>query len=412
MENWRVTVLQWLNIDASGFSWIEKFALVMVFLLVIMLVYRLCKLILHRVVFKIVRATKVTWDDVLLDHKVLDKAVMIIPALLALVFFPFVFVDDPGVYDLVQRLTWVYVVGVVISTLVTAMTALSHILHEKERLRDKPIKGAIQMAQILTILLGVIIMVSIVINKSPAYLLTGLGASAAVLMLVFQDLILGLVAGIQLSVNNMMRVGDWVVVKDKDINGTVIEITLTTVKIQNWDYTISTIQPQALINGSFVNWRNMFDSGGRRIARTINMDLRSVRFLTDDEIMQWEKDPLLATYIADIRKRIAAAHEKGDEVEARSLRMTNLGIFRIYLQNYISSLSSFNGSFISMVRLMEPTENGVPMQIYFFTAQTSWVEYEGVQSALFEHIFSIVPEFGLRLFQAPTGDDIRACLRS
>ena len=412
MENWRVTVLQWLNIDASGFSWIEKFALVMVFLLVIMLVYRLCKLILHRVVFKIVRATKATWDDVLFDHKVLDKAVMIIPALLALVFFPFVFVDDPGVYDLVQRLAWVYVVGVVISTLVTAMTALSHILHEKERLRDKPIKGAIQMAQILTILLGVIVMVSIVINKSPAYLLTGLGASAAVLMLVFQDLILGLVAGIQLSVNNMMRVGDWVVVKDKDINGTVIEITLTTVKIQNWDYTISTIQPQALINGSFVNWRNMFDSGGRRIARTINIDLRSVRFLTDDEIMQWEKDPLLATYIADIRKRIAAAQEKGDEVEARALRMTNLGIFRIYLQNYISSLSSFNDNFVSMVRLMEPTENGVPMQIYFFTAQTSWVEYEGVQSALFEHIFSIVPEFGLRLFQAPTGDDIRACLRS
>ncbi len=412
MENWRVTVLQWLNIDASGFSWIEKFALVMVSLLVIMLVYRLCKLILHRVVFKIVRATKATWDDVLLDHKVLDKAVMIIPALLALVFFPFVFVDDPSVYDLVQRLTWVYVVGVVISTLVTAMTALSHILHEKERLRDKPIKGAIQMAQILTILLGVIVMVSIVINKSPAYLLTGLGASAAVLMLVFQDLILGLVAGIQLSVNNMMRVGDWVVVKDRDINGTVIEITLTTVKIQNWDYTISTIQPQALINGSFVNWRNMFDSGGRRIARTINMDLRSVRFLTDAEIMQWEKDPLLATYIADIRKRIAAAQEKGDEVEARALRMTNLGIFRIYLQNYISSLSSFNDNFVSMVRLMEPTENGVPMQIYFFTAQTSWVEYEGVQSALFEHIFSIVPEFGLRLFQAPTGDDIRACLRS
>lgn len=412
MENWRVTVLQWLNIDASGFSWIEKLALVMVSLLIIMLVYRLCKLILHRVVFKIVRATKATWDDVLFDHKVLDKAGMIIPALLALVFFPFVFVDDPGVYDLVQRLAWVYVVGVVISTLVTAMTALSHILHEKERLRDKPIKGAIQMAQILTLLLGVIIMVSIVINKSPAYLLTGLGASAAVLMLVFQDLILGLVAGIQLSVNNMMRVGDWVVVKDKDINGTVIEITLTTVKVQNWDYTISTIQPQALINGSFVNWRNMFDSGGRRIARTINIDLRSIRFLTEDEIVQWEKDPLLATYVADIRKRIATAHDKGDEVEARALRMTNLGIFRIYLQNFISSLSSFNENFVSMVRLMEPTENGVPMQIYFFTEQTAWVRYEEEQSALFEHIFSIVPEFGLRLFQAPTGDDIRACLKS
>ena len=176
MENWRVTVLQWLNIDASGFSWIEKLALVMVSLLIILLIYRLCKLILHRVVFKIVRATKATWDDVLFDHKVLDKAVMIVPAILALVFFPFVFVDDPGIYDLVQRLAWVYVVGVVISTVVTALTALSHILHEKERMRDKPIKGAIQMTQIVVLLLGVIVMVSIVINKSPAYLLTGLGA--------------------------------------------------------------------------------------------------------------------------------------------------------------------------------------------------------------------------------------------
>lgn len=289
MENWRVTVLHWLNVDTSGFSWIEKLALLMVFLLVIMIIYRVCKLILHRVIFKIVRATKATWDDVIFDHKVLDKAIMIIPALLALVFFPFVFVGEPDIYDLVQRLAWVYVVGVIISTVVTALTALSHILHEKERLRDKPIKGAIQMVQILVLLLGVIVMVSIVINKSPAYLLTGLGASAAVLMLVFQDLILGLVAGIQLSANNMMRVGDWVVVKDKDINGTVIEITLTTVKVQNWDYTISTIQPQALVNGSFVNWRNMFDSGGRRIARTINIDLRSVHFLAADDIVRWEK---------------------------------------------------------------------------------------------------------------------------
>lgn len=412
MENWRVTVLHWLNVDTSGFSWIEKLALLMVFLLVIMIIYRVCKLILHRVIFKIVRATKATWDDVIFDHKVLDKAIMIIPALLALVFFPFVFVGEPDIYDLVQRLAWVYVVGVIISTVVTALTALSHILHEKERLRDKPIKGAIQMVQILILLLGVIVMVSIVINKSPAYLLTGLGASAAVLMLVFQDLILGLVAGIQLSANNMMRVGDWVVVKDKDINGTVIEITLTTVKVQNWDYTISTIQPQALVNGSFVNWRNMFDSGGRRIARTINIDLRSVHFLADDDIVRWEKDILLAEYIADVRERMAEAREKGDEVTVRALRLTNLGLFRVYLQNFISSLSSFNADFVSMVRLMEPTEHGVPMQIYFFTTQTAWVRYEEIQSALFEHVFSIVPEFGLRLFQAPTGEDIRSCLRS
>lgn len=408
MNNWRVTLLDWLNINVESFSWLERLALGMAFLVFIVCIYRLCRLFLHRAVFRVVRATRVTWDDILLDHQVLDKAIMIVPALLSLLFIPFVFVGHDSLYDLAQRIAWVYVVGVVLSTVITALSALIHILHEQERLRDKPIKGAIQMLQILILLLGIIVMVSIVIDKSPAYLLTGLGASAAVLMLVFQDLILGLVAGIQLSANNMMRVGDWVIVEDKGINGTVIEITLTTVKIQNWDYSISTIQPQALVNGSFVNWRNMFDSGGRRIARVINIDLHSVRFLSDDELRQWESDPLLATHIARLRDDMAQARDAGDEVKARTLRPTNLGMFRIYLQNFIASLSSFNGDFISMVRLMEPTQNGVPMQIYFFTTKTTWVNYEAEQSALFEHIFSVVPEFGLRLFQAPTGEDIRS----
>lgn len=412
MNNWRISLLDWLNVDVLTFSWLEQLVFASVILLVIVLIDRLCKLVLHRFVFRIVRATKATWDDVLLDHKVLDRAIAIVPAIFLVVFLPFIFVGHATLYDLTQRLCWVYLIGVFLGTVVAALTALSHILLEKEAFRGKPVKGGIQMVQILVILLGIIVMVSVVIEKSPAYLLTGLGASAAVLMLVFQDLILGLVAGIQLSANNMMRVGDWVVVKEKGIDGTVIEITLTTVKIQNWDYTISTIQPQALVNGSFTNWQNVFKSGGRRIARVINIDMHSVRFLTDDEIVKWSSDALVASYIENIRARMAKAEAEGDSFSVRSLRLTNLGVFRMYLQRYISSLDTYNADFVSMVRLMEPTEHGVPVQIYFFTDKTAWILYEDVQASLFEHVFSIVPEFGLRLFQSPSGDDIRSFLKA
>ncbi len=407
-NDWRASLLEWLKIDTSGFTWVEQLAFASIILLVIVIVDKLCNLIMHRIVFRVVRATKATWDDVLLDKKVLDKAIKIVPALLLVVLLPFVFVRDTYLYIFIQRITWLYIVGVIISTIVTALSALSLILQEKEALRNKPIKGGVQMLQILVMALGIIVMISIVINKSPLYLLTGLGASAAVLMLVFQDTILGLVAGIQLSANDMMRVGDWVVVPGKQIDGSVIEITLTTVKIQNWDYTISTIQPQALVNGSFTNWRNVFDSGGRRIARTINIDIRTVRFLTDEEVNKWRDEPLLTEYIDNTLQQIADAKAKGNDVTARSLQMTNLGMFRIYLQEYIRALNAFNADFVSMVRLMEPTANGVPMQIYFFSNQTAWVIYEGIQSSLFEHIFASISKFDLRLFQAPTGEDLRS----
>lgn len=412
MNNWRESLLDWLNVNVSTFSWLEQLVFASVILLFIVLIDRLCKFVLHRFVFRIVRATKVSWDDVLLDHKVLDKAVSIVPAIFLAVFLPFVFVGHATLYDFTQRLCLVYLIGTFLSTLVAVLTALSHILLEKEAFRGKPIKGGIQMLQILIILLGIIVMVSVVVNKSPAYLLTGLGASAAVLMLVFQDLILGLVAGIQLSANNMMRVGDWVVVRDKGIDGTVIEITLTTVKIQNWDYTVSTIQPQALVSGSFTNWQNVFESGGRRIARVINIDMRSVRFLTEEEVERWSADELVAPYIENVRSRVAKAEELGDAFAVRSLKLTNLGVFRMYLQRYISSLDSYNADFVSMVRLMEPTEHGVPVQVYFFTNKTAWILYEDIQASLFEHIFSIVPEFGLRLFQSPSGDDVRTLLNA
>lgn len=407
MENWRTTLLSWFNITDTHLSWVEQLAYAAVILLVVVVVDRISKIVLNNVLSKIVRASKAKWDDILLDQKVLNKLVAILPAILLVLFLPFVFVGNESLYILTQRLCWIYLVGAVLAFIVSALSALTHILEDNDTFKNKPVKGAIQMVQVLFIVLGIIIMISIMVDKSPAYLLTGLGASAAILMLVFQDLILGLVAGIQLSANKMMQVGDWVEVKDKGIDGTVIEITLTTVKVRNWNYTVSTIQPQALVTGSFTNWSNMFRSGGRRVARVVNIDISSVRFMTPDELLQWQDNKLVGGYITDTLARIDTARDSGDTVTADALRITNLTLFRIFVQNYIQAMPTSHKDFISMVRLMEPTAHGIPMQLYFFTNDTAWVVYESIQSSVFEYIFAVAPEFGIRFFQLPTGHDLQ-----
>lgn len=407
MENWRTILLNWLHIDISALVWYEQLAMVCVILLIIAIVDRLSKFILNRFLSRLVRASKAKWDDVLLDRNVLNNLIAIIPAILLVLFLPFVFVDDPTLYTITQRLSWIYLVAITLRFVLSFFSALAHILESADSYKDKPIRGTIQMLEVLFSMLAVIIMISIAVNKSPVYLLTGLGASAAILMLVFQDLILGLVAGIQLSANKMMQVGDWVVVKDKGIDGFVIEITLTTVKIRNWDYTISTIQPQALVNGSFVNWSNVFASGGRRIARAVNIDIRSIRFLSDEELQQWAENPLLAEFITETQLQIKAATERGDKIRATSLRLTNLTLLRRYMHNYIMQHPAFNKEFISLVRLLEPTQHGQPMQIYFFSNDTAWVNYEDIQARVFEYLYAIAPEFGINIFQSPSGEDIQ-----
>lgn len=408
MENWRSVVLQWLHIDVANFTWIEQLVSAAILLLIIAVVDRLSKLILNRIIRRIVRLSKATWDDVLLDKKVLDNMMSILPALLLVVLLPFAFVGSDTLYSLTQRLCWIYLVATVLRFSLTFISAFAHILEESESFKNKPVRGFSQMLQVLLCALAFIIIISIIVNKSPVYLLTGLGASAAVLMLVFQDLVMGLVAGIQLSVNKMMQVGDWVVVKDKGIDGSVVEITLTTVKVMNWDYTISTIPPQELVNGSFTNWQNVFKMGGRRIARVVNLDVNSVHFMTPAQIERWRDNSLLKEYIANTEQRIAEAREENDDFTAQSLRITNLTLFRLYVQNYIKSLPHCHTDFVSMVRLMEPTPQGLPMQIYFFSNDTAWVRYEGIQSSVFEYIFAIAPEFGIKMFQLPTGQDMQA----
>ena len=278
-----------------------------------------------------------------------------------------------------------------------------HIFEKNESYKDKPVKGAIQMIQIVFILIATIVIIRIIVNKSPVYLLTGIGASAAVLMLIFQDLILGLVAGIQLSANKMLQVGDWVVVKNKDIDGTVIEVTLTTVKVMNWDNTISTIQPQTLVKDSFTNWQNVFRLGGRRVARAVNLDVTTVHFMSNEELARWRDDKWIGSYVRETEEAIDEAVEEGDYVKAQSLKITNLTLFRLYIHRYIVSLPTTHKGFTTMVRLLEPTPYGQPLQLYFFSNDTAWVRYEDIQARVFEYLYAIAPEFGIKIHQLASG---------
>jgi miniconductance mechanosensitive channel len=274
----------------------------------------------------------------------------------------------------------------------------------------KPIKGYIQVVKILIYGAAIILIIAALMDQSPLLLLSGLGAMAAVLMLVFKDTILSLVASVQIGSNDMVRVGDWIEMPQLNANGDVIDIALHTVKIQNFDKTITTIPTYRLITESFKNWRGMADSQGRRIMRSIMIDQNSICFLDADEMEQLERFALLRPYLQEKREEIVQwndARAVTDEFNAR--RMTNIGTFRSYVLMYLTSLEGIAKDETLLVRQLSPTEHGLPIEIYAFAATPRWAEYETIQADIFDHLLAILPHFGLQLFQRPTGRDVRCC---
>ena len=269
-----------------------------------------------------------------------------------------------------------------------------------------------QTGQGIAALICGILIVSILIGKSPAILLTGLGASAAVIMLVFRDSILDFVSGIQLSANDMLKVGDWITVPKYGADGSVIEVSLTTVKVQNWDNTIVTLPPYLLVSDSFQNWRGMQASGGRRVKRSVNLDMTSVKFCTPDMLARYRNIDIIREYIDQTEQRVEeynAAHGiRPGERKINGLHQTNLGVFRAYLERYLRDEVPVNKGMTLMVRQLQPTETGLPMELYFFTDTVVWVDYERIQSDVFDHVLAVIPEFDLRVFQNPSGSDIEA----
>lgn len=342
-----------------------------------------------RKVKEIVEGTETRIDDILLDASMRKALSRLVPALIVNYFLPQLYDNSTSLHQWLKTLTALYVLTAVIYVCIVLVKNLYHLMEDTEKTRRYAVKGIFQMVRLIIICIGVIIGLSMILGREPTAIVTAIGASAAVLMLVFKDTILGLVASVQLSANNMLRKGDWLVCDSHGINGTVTDVSLTTVKVLNWDNSISTIPPYTLITDSFRNYQNMRDMGGRRVERSILIDLNTVRFLEPDEIE---------------RLRSRGRLEGLGEIDVRN--MVNLHLLRLYLDNFIRHDRRVNSSMLFMVRQMQPTAQGLPLQLYFFTKVTAWREFEQVQSDIFDHVYAIVNEFGLRMFQTPAGSDI------
>lgn len=405
---------RWLiacGLSASKADQLDQFILFALLLLIAFGVDFICRFILLHIVSALVKRTRVTWDDILFDRSVLIRLSRMVAPLVLSLTIPMAFagVESFGLL-LISRLCNVLILITFLNFINALLKAIYTVYNSKEQFRDRPLKGLLQTAQVALWFIGGIVIIATLLGKSPLSLLAGLGASAAILMLVFKDSIMGVVSGVQLSANDMLKVGDWIAMPKYGADGTVIEVTLNTVKVRNWDNTITTIPPYLLVSDSFQNWRGMQESGGRRVKRSVNIDMNSVRFCTPEMLDKYRKIKLLADYIDQTEKVIKdynEAQQIDNSVLVNGRRQTNLGVFRAYLNAYLHNLPTVNDEMTILVRHLQPTDHGIPVELYFFTRTTDWAPYEQIQADVFDHLLAIVPEFDLRVFQSPTGADFR-----
>ncbi len=353
--------------------------------------------------------SKTNIDNLLFDNKVPNYFIHIIPVFIWLIFLDDIFVEAVILEFFTVLFLKLYMVYLVIRGINAALVSVNSIYERREKSVKRSIKSYIQVLQIIVMTIGILVVISIIIQKDISYLITGIGAFAAVLMLVFKDSILGFVGGIQINANDMLRPGDWLSVPSAGADGTVIDISLTTVKIQNWDKTISTIPTYSLVMGSFHNWRGMEESGGRRIKRAVNIDMQSIKFVDKEKLDELKKIKLLKSYIDKKDKELIDYNAKnGDETTTYNGRhQTNIGLFRAYVVAYLRAHKEVNQDMTFLVRQLPSTEKGLPLEVYIFSKRQEWAVYEDIQSDIFDHLFSIIPEFELRIFQNPTGNDFR-----
>jgi len=318
--------------------------------------------------------------------------------------------SDSAELPVIETASGLWILLYALLTLYALLDTLHDFSRFSAKARNLPLRGIFQGVKLVTAVIALILTIALLIGKSPLLLFSGLGAMTAVLLLVFKDPILGFVAGIQLSANNMLAVNDWLEMPKYGADGDVIDISLTTVKVRNWDKTITTIPTYALISDSFKNWRGMQETGGRRIKRAVYIDATSVRFLSEEDIVRLRRLQLLSAHIETKLKEIAEDNRTRNvdpSSPANGRRLTNLGVFRAYLTAYLKTSNKIHKGLTQMVRQLDPGENGIPLEVYAFANDTDWVAYEGIQSDIFDHIFAVLPEFGLRVYQNPTGHDMR-----
>ena len=389
MEETNHAIARWLT-EAGWSETYVNLAVKAVIILGILVVAYAAAVLFRRLVVpllqKISARTKAVWDDHLFSDKVMHRAARLIPPLIWYVLLRVAFYDTPVLLNVLHKACLIYLIVAVLQLVAAFLDTLYEISSRHETLRNRPLKGVYQMIKLLAVCVGAILIVSILIGQDATAVLAGLGASAAIIMLIFRDSILGLVAGVQLSANDMLRPGDWITMAKYGADGYVTEVTLTTVKVQNFDKTITTIPPYALVSDSFQNWRGMWDSGGRRIKRSLLIDASSVHNCTAAEL--------------------AALREKGLAGTTPDAEpVVNLYALREYAARYLKGHPGIHPDLMQMVRMLQPTPEGIPVEVYCFTRETDWVAYELVQGAVFDHLFAVLPDFGLRAYQRSSDRD-------
>jgi miniconductance mechanosensitive channel len=358
-------------------------------------------------VHKLVMKTKNTWDDLLLEHNVFSRFAFLIPLLLLLFLTPIFLPAENMISTFLIVLAKIALSFQIARSVSAILNVIRSLYQRKARERYLPLSSTIQVIKLVIYLVATILAVSFILDKSPIYLLSGLGALTAVLLLVFQDTIKGLVASIQISANKMVAPGDWIEIPNYGADGDVIDIGLNTVKVKNFDNTVTTVPTYALINGSFRNWRGMLNSGGRRIKRTIILDINSISFYQNEQIEKLKEISLLKNYLQKKSDEITSSLQEnnlpGDNVNSRQL--TNIGTFRAYMEAYLHNHEKIHHNMTCMVRQLAATEAGLPLEIYCFSNDQNWQNYEGIQADIFDHLFAMAPIFNLRVFQHPTGHD-------
>ncbi len=379
----------WMN-DTGGVA-----LKIIITIVVSALLYFVTRTWLSKLVKKIVGRTRNTWDDILYDQGFFRKLSSLIPPFAAYIVLSFIRWEYKYI---LLRMVDIWLIIVILFIVTSLLSAINQIYESYPISKNRPITFFIQLIKVFLYTVVVITVVSVLVNKSPEHLIVGLSAFAAVLLLIFKDSILGFVAGIQLTANRMIRIGDWIQMDKNNANGTVLEINLYTVKVQNWDMTISTIPTYQLVSESFTNWRGMQESDGRRIMRSINVDIHSVHFLSHEEIEKFTNSAFLKDYIDQMLDKLGNINkDKMTILDERKL--TNIGIFRYYMDAWLEANPDINTHMTHMVRQLQPGPTGMPIQIYCFSANKEWVSYEKIQADIFDHIMAVLPEFGLSVFE-------------
>ncbi len=408
--DWLTDWLIGLGVKETSTMYLKLVILLFILFIISYVTNLIVKKILIRSIRLVIKKTKTVWDDALVENKVFITLSHIAPAVVIYLTTPYIFEDFSGAIPYILKLVNAYISTVLIIVIIKFLNTLKYYSENTKLFKDNPLDSYFQLVKIAIYIIGGIIILSFLLNKSPLYFFSALGAMTVVLLLIFKDTLMGFVASIQLSANDMIQIGDWVSMPKYGADGDVIEINLTTIKIQNWDKTVTTIPTYAFISESFKNWRGMSESGGRRIKRSLNIKISSIKFCTLEMLERFKKFQLIKDYIEEKSNKIEE-YNKENKIDKSYLingrHLTNIGIFRVYAEAYVKNNPDINLNMTCMVRQLIPTEKGLPIEIYTFSNRQEWVTYEGIMSDMFDHLIAAIPEFELEVFQNPTGTDFR-----